>query len=1071
MIEPNMNDCKNKSTRMRPKWHVVKTGLIGLVLLVAGAASFAQNKTIEVVKGTVRTEEGGVLVGASVSVPGTAISVNSKKDGYFELHNVPEGSVIRVTFVSYDNAQVKLKPGQTIVNITLSVPSTLMDQVTVNTGLYKRPTGNFTGSSKTITGDELKAVNPTNVLKALAALDPSVRIAENNALGSDPNNLPNIQVRGQNNLPVSLQGTTSTVPASVSNGDIMSGYLQNPNQPLIVLDGFQTTLQTIFDMDINRIASITILKDAAATTAYGSKAANGVVVVETKTPVAGKTQVSYAVNMNIDMPDLTSYHLLDAKGMLEAQRLAGVYSDVNQYKDVALKQWYDYRLQQIQSGVNTDWLSKPVRTGIGLNHSLNLSGGGRFARYSFSINYNNSVGVMKGSERERFSLNNQISYIKDKIRFSNNTTVAYSKGNNSAWGGFNLYASQFPFFRPYDEAGNPLRVLEPSATDLGIGVAVPGTPAGGFTNAAYNATLAVKDYSFYYGLINNTNFEWSIANGLRMKAALSIAMNLPGAEQFYPPAHTSFANAVSGVGFTDLGSYTQTRGRNNVTDGRWGLDYNKRLGAHSFIASAGFQAQATRSNSTVIATTGIPNDNLAELGLANGYGQNTKPVSSKNITHTVSSYVSVSYNYLSRYTVELTANTSGSSQFGSNNRLAPFWAGGVSWNIDREPFFPKNSFIQQLKVRATTGITGNQNFAAYLGQPIYQYSMSNNYRLQLGANLTNYANPDLKWQQTLKNNLGLTASLFNNRINIGIELYEERTNNLILPLDVAPSTGFPNYQNNLGSTKNSGYEINIAAPIIRNKQQNIYWSVFGNAGHYKNVITRLSPAIDVLNKANNSTTDPKLQLTPLPRYVVGQSLTRIWAVQSLGIDPATGNEAFVKLDGSQTFTWDPTDKRPLGDVTPKIKGMFGSNLSYKGIVFNINVSFQYGSQLYNQTLVDKVENVDLRLTNADERVLNDRWKQPGDKASFKALTATSNTLQITKTTSRFIQNDNFLQASSVSLGYTFPSNLPWVKKMHLSTPRLVVTQNDAFRLATIKTERGTSYPFAHSYSFGLSTSF
>jgi TonB-linked SusC/RagA family outer membrane protein len=1065
-----MNDFKNILTAMLPIGNLVKTGLLWLVVMIAGTTSFAQGQTIEVVKGVVKSENGEILVGASVSVPGTAISVNSRKDGSFELHQVPEGANIRVSYVGLNNAVVKLKPGQTTINFILADPNNMMDQVTVNVGLYKRPNGNFTGAAKTITGDELKTVNPTNVLKALAALDPSVRIAENNVSGSDPNKLPIIQIRGQNNLPVSLQGGTANNPTPVTNGDIMSSYLQNPNEPLIILDGFQTTLQTIYDMDINRIASITILKDAAATTAYGSKAANGVLVVETKIPLQGKTQVTYAVNFNIDLADLTSYHLLDANGLLEAQRLAGVYTDANNhYNDVALKQWYDYRLQQVRSGVNTYWLSKPLRTGFGTNHSVSLSGGSRYVRYAFSMNYNNGVGIMKGSGRDRFSLNNVINYSREKIRISNNTSVTYSKGKNSAWGAYNQYANQFPFFKPTDSAGNVVKFFEPAAAELGIGVAAPGNTGAGIANAAYNARLAVKDYSLFYGLTNNTSFEWTITNGLRMKAALNIAMNLPGSEQFYPADHTSFANEAF---FTNMGSYTQVRGRNNVADGRWGLDFNKKIGNHSFLASAGFQAQATSSHSTTIIATGIPTENLAQLGFANGYGDNTKPATTRSVTHTVSSYVSVSYNYLSRYTVELTGNASGSSQFGANNRVAPFWAGGVSWNIDREPFFPRNSIIQSLKVRTTTGITGNQNFAAYLGQPMLQYNMQNNYRLQLGANLMSYANPDLKWQQTLKNNLGITASLFKGKFNVGVEFYREKTDNLILPLDVAPSTGFASYQNNLGSTRNTGYEISVAAPIINDRTKKISWSFSANGGHYKNVITRLSPAIELLNKANNNTTDLKLQLTPLPRYVVGQSLSRIWAVPSLGIDPATGREVFVKLDGSQTFIWDPTDKRPVGETNPVIKGMVGSNFNYRGFIFNINLSYQYGSQLYNQTLVDKIENVDLRTTNADERVLTERWKQPGDKASFKALVANgTNGLQLTNSTSRFVQDDNYLQASSLTIGYAFPTDLLWVKKMHLSTPRLMITQNDAFRLATIKTERGTGYPFTRSYSFGLSTSF
>src|SRR6187402_2943893 len=419
-----MNYFKNKFPGKHRFFSMVASCTL-LLLFMATSLAYGQEKTIPVVKGVVKNEAGEILAGATVTIKGTKTFITTKNDGTFELKNVPEGSVLTASYVGHTRIEIKLNPGQSEVTIKMASATAVLSEVVVNNGLYKRPAGNFTGAAKTYTGDQLKSVNPTNVLQALAVVDPSVRIEQNNVLGSDPNQLPIIQIRGQNNLPINTQGGATASATPVSNGDIMSSYLLNPNQPLIILDGFQSTLQTIYDMDINRIASITVLKDAAATTAYGSKAANGVIVVETKQPVAGRTQVTYGINLAVEVADLTSYHLMDAKGLLEAQRLAGVYSDPNNhFNDVGLKQWYDYRLYQAQSGVNTYWLSQPVRNGFSTNHSLNISGGARSVRYGLSLNYSNGVGVMKGSGRDRFGLNYNLTYSNKNFRFSNNTSVS-----------------------------------------------------------------------------------------------------------------------------------------------------------------------------------------------------------------------------------------------------------------------------------------------------------------------------------------------------------------------------------------------------------------------------------------------------------------------------------------------------------------------------------------------------------------------------------------------------------------------------------------------------------------------
>lgn len=1049
-------------------------GLRGSLILLLNLFTillFAQNKTIT---GKVKDEQGKPLEGAYIIELASKHGTRTDKEGSYTLKNVAPNTKIRATFIGRIMEEKEVKSNETTVNFTLKQRVNSINEVTVNTGLYKRPVGNFTGSAKTYSGEELKMVNPRNAIQALAVVDPSVRMLQDNQFGSDPNHLPNIQIRGANNLSLNPAGTSNGTP--VSNGDIMSSYLSNPNQPLIILDGFETTLQTFYDIDINLIANITVLKDAAATVAYGSKAANGVIVIDTKQPAAGKLRVSYSVNASAEVPDLTSYKLMNAEQLLEAQRLTGIYSDpANQYNDLAKKQWYDYRLAQVRKGVDTYWLSQPVQKGLGLSHSLSLAGGSGPLRYSFGLNYNTSEGVMKESGRDRYGMTYNFSYGIKNLKLSNAIAVGYTRGNNTPWGTFDSYIKLFPYFRSVDDNGNPIKILEPDFNELGFSINAPG---GTFTNPMYNATLNVKDYTATLNLTNNTNLEWSLTDDLKLTGSLGWMSNAPNAEAFYPADHTRFTSSAIAL-FPNLGSYNHTSGKNSSINGRLNLSYRLALGRNTILANIGSSFQKTSSNALNVRVFGIPNDYLDEMGMANGFDyQSTKPSTQNNQTKNISNFLSLSYNYDNRYTAEFTVNQSGSSQFGSNSRFAPFYAGGLAWNIGNEKFFKQNNIIQSAKLNASIGITGNQNFSSDMAQQTYQYNLMNNYRLMLGANTLSYANPNLKWQQTLKSNIGLQLGLLKGRLNANIEFFRETTDNLILPLDMALSTGFESYQNNLGATKNEGYEISLTAPVIKDAKRNIFWTVGINAGHYSNVITALSPAIIAINEAFNKGTDPnnplnsRYQTRPLPRFEVGESMNRIWAVPSLGIDPATGKEVFVKLDGSRTFTWDARDKRAVADATAKLKGAFNSNFNYKNFILNFIFSYQYGGYMYNQTLVDRVENVDLVTGNADLRVFTERWKQPGDHSSFKALVANgASGLQQTNVTSRFVQKDNFLELASLTVGYNIPANARWVKAARLSAPRIMITQNNLLRFGTIRTERGTVYPFSRSFNLGLSTNF
>jgi TonB-dependent SusC/RagA subfamily outer membrane receptor len=285
----------------------------------------------------VDSTDGTPLVGATITVLGSNWSAIADEQGAFEFKDLPANTVLEFSFVGYAQMMVPVVPGMPLL-VRLERNEVLLQTIEISTGLYKRPLETFTGASSVISGAALRTINPTNVMLALIAAEPALRIVENNTLGSDPNYLPVIQLRGQNNLPTGLTNQGSESPNRVVyEGDIMSAYLSNPNQPLLVLDGFQTTLQYLNDMDITLIERVTVLKDAAATAAYGSRAANGVIVIETKRPSGKELRLNYTLGFNISLADLSSYKMMKAADFLEAQRLSGIYSSPNDFTDIGLQ--------------------------------------------------------------------------------------------------------------------------------------------------------------------------------------------------------------------------------------------------------------------------------------------------------------------------------------------------------------------------------------------------------------------------------------------------------------------------------------------------------------------------------------------------------------------------------------------------------------------------------------------------------------------------------------------------------------------------------------------------------------
>lgn len=392
--------------------------------------------------------------------------------------------------------------------------------------------------------------------------------------------------------------------------------------------------------------------------------------------------------------------------------------------------------------------------------------------------------------------------------------------------------------------------------------------------------------------------------------------------------------------------------------------------------------------------------------------------------------------------------------------LSGHW--GVAWNVHNESFWHAHE-KNALKLRASVGSTGTTNFSSTQALTTYLYDFSREYNGNFGVSLAGYGNPDLKWQTTLAYNVGVDFTFLRGLVVFNGDFYIKNTRSLLLPVTVAPSTGFIDYVENIGKLRNTGVEARLRFNLIQDAVKDLRWNVTLSAFHNRSKITQLSNQLETINQYAND--DRANQGTVVYRqFEAGRSQTALMVVRSGGIDPATGNEIYIKRNGEMTFEYNHNDKIECGDMKPKIEGNVNTNLNWKGFNLYMLFKYQYGGKIYNATLASKVEGAN-PLKNADKRVLYDRWKEPGDHAKFRRIDDTSAPYQ----TTRLVFDNNLLALQSVSLSYELPRKIS--QKMYMERVKLLLSSTDLFRLSSVKQERGTSYPFARTFSIGLNVTF
>lgn len=966
------------------------------------------------VSGIVKDKSGETLPGVTVSLKGTTVGVVTNAQGEFKIEfpKQQDSAIIIFSFVGMKTQELMLKDSLTKnLVIIMEEEVTEMDEVVV-TGFGNKSKNSFTGSAVVVKREQLLSAGTKNVLQSLQAFVPGMQLVTNNRMGSDPNTIPDILVRGRS----SFEGSS--------------------NLPTFIVDGAEVDVNYIFDMDMNDVESATILKDASATALYGAKASSGVIVITTKPLAAGKLRVSYSGTLKGSFPDLRDYDLLNSREKLQYEQAAGVYSSSGKAQ-WELDRQYNERYQRAISGVETDWMSKGVRNAFVHNHNINIYGGDEYIRYSLGVRYGNEQGVMKESKRDRYSLSFKLSYNKgEAVFFQNTTTITSVNRVESPYGKFSEYVS----LNPYDRAYNLDGTLN---NNLSFGA----------KNPLYEASLGSfnKGEEFYIQDIFTAKFL--LLPGLRTEASFSITKHKNDSEEFISPNSKKY----DGKPVSERGSMKIENKKSMIYEGKLLFTYNKMLFDRLLLnATFGGNIQSSDATSNNFTGIGILSDKLDYVSFATRY-ENSAPGGSTALSRNIGSFITANIIYFDRYFFDFSYRYEGSSQFGKDKRFAPFWSAGIGWNIHKERFFKANS-TDILKLRASVGYIGKANFDPSQALTTYQYNPSLNYNKGIGAIPITIGNTDLKWERTLNWNFGVDMTLFKNRLDLTLDYYRKITDNLLLDVAKAPSIGVETSTENVGKINNIGIDFSLRVVPIQN--QNWNWALNLTMSHNKNEIKEISNALKTLNDKNNA----QDSRTPQPVYVEGESLSAIKVVKSAGIDPATGSEVYVKQDGSLTFDFDYNDKRVYGDQDPKVYGTFGSYLMYKGFSLNLLFSYRLGATLYNETLVTRVEGADPKK-NADKRVFTSRWQKAGDRTKYKNI-ADSN---IPKQTSRFIEDEYRLEMTSINAGYDFKPD--FLKKLHLRQLRLEFLMNDLFNLSSIKQERGLDYPFARSFEFSVRATF
>lgn len=990
-----------------------KLFLSSLFLLLAVVAS-AQNIRVT---GTVTESSGDAVVAAAVQLKGSS-TVYAMTDalGNYSI-SVPSDGVLVVSCLGFQEVEVPVS-GRTVVNVTLEADSERLDDVVVVAyGTVRKEA--VTGSVSSMKGETLASAPVTSIDKALSGKMAGVQVT---AASGQPGAASQIRIRGYSSISASNSPLWVIDGIPVVSGDV-SLMTNTSNQ--------QATINP------NDIESITVLKDAAAAAAYGSRAANGVILVQTKSGKEGKSQFDARAKFGINwLQSDSDFRMMTPEELLSYQRQAIVNAGLNPDDPTGTY----YRPESLLSGELTNWMDHFTRLGRLQEYEITARGGDSKAKYYSSLSYHKNEGVFYGVDYDRFQarinadynlLKNLTSGVRVNASFTDQSDIPMQSlyYSNPAWAGLTL----LPWIPKYDQYGNHNVNISSNSNQ---------NPRA---TAEYDDQWQ-KGYNF-----NGTMYlRWEPFRNLTLETRNAAEVSYNDSRRYWNPKSRGSASDPTLQTYQSF--LTQYTTSNTVTYS------NLFNGIHSFRVVGGQEAMTHQYEENYIYAPGVD----AAIPYVNTANQaNTEGEYVINRETLLSFFGIADYNYDNRYFLQANVREDGSSLFGANRKWGLFWSVSASWNLSNESFMKNVTPVDLLKVRASYGVNGNNGIETYKAYGLYR---SSTYNGVVGMRPSQPSNEDLSWEKNKTWDVGFDFGLFG-RIHGTFDVYSRKTEDMLLDVSVPQTTGFSSNTKNIGSMKNSGIEFMIDGDIINSEE--FYWNVGFNISHNKSLILDLGPDVEAINPSSWVT-----------QYRVGHPMYEYYLHDYAGVNPANGEALWYTEDGSITNDYSQSREVFCGSPEPKLMGGFNTTFAWNGLSLSAFFEYKYGNYvcILNEWSYLNGDGSDLTM-NQMASSLN-YWKKPGDIGVTPKPIAGNTTNSAAARSTRFLERGDYLRIKDITLAYNFSERI--LKPVHLKGLKVYISGLNLYCFNDVNfwdPEMGVTgagagvYPLTKSFVGGIEVSF